>query len=77
MRAGGLDSARVIELVALEGLLIAGIAAAQRGLSVCQWLLRAQLGQRVNVMILEKALTLGAASFRGLRVLRQADPCPA
>ncbi|MEJ0038581.1 MAG: ABC transporter ATP-binding protein [Gammaproteobacteria bacterium] len=63
IRAGGVDSAHVIELVALEGLLIAGIAAAQRGLSLCQWLLRAQLGQRVNVMILEKALTLDLRHF--------------
>src|SRR5262245_28090524 len=63
VRAGGTDAARVIELVALEGVLIAGIAAAQRGLSLCQWLLRAQLGQRVNVMILEKALTLDLRHF--------------
>jgi ATP-binding cassette subfamily B protein len=63
VRAGGIDTARVIELVVLEGLLIAGIAAAQRGLSLCQWLLRAQLGQRVNVMILEKALTLELRHF--------------
>jgi ATP-binding cassette subfamily B protein len=49
--------------VALEGVLIAGIAAAQRGLSLCQWLLRAQLGQRVNVMILQKALTLTLRHF--------------
>jgi hypothetical protein len=63
IRAGGMDATYVIELVALEGLLIAGIAAAQRGLSLCQWLLRAQLGQRVNVMILEKALTLDLRHF--------------
>jgi ATP-binding cassette subfamily B protein len=55
--------AHVIELVALEGGLIATIAAAQRGLSLCQSLLRAQLGQRVNVMILEKALTLDLRHF--------------
>src|SRR5580693_728514 len=42
---------------------LALIAAAQRGLSVCQSLLRAQLGQRVNVMILEKALTLELQHF--------------
>ncbi|MGH8209191.1 MAG: ABC transporter ATP-binding protein [Steroidobacteraceae bacterium] len=54
---------RVIELVMLEGALIASIAAAQRGLSLCQSLLRAQLGQRVNVMILEKALTLDLRHF--------------
>ena len=53
----------VVELVALEGLLVATIAAAQRGLSLCQSLLRAQLGQRVNVMILEKALTLDLRHF--------------
>ena len=53
----------VVELVALEALLVATIAAAQRGLSLCQSLLRAQLGQRVNVMILEKALTLDLRHF--------------
>ena len=62
MRAGGLTT-RVVELVVLEGALVASIAAAQRGLSLCQSLLRAQLGQRVNVMILEKALTLELQHF--------------
>ncbi len=33
MRTGGLDSTRVIELVVLEGVLVAAIAAAQRGLN--------------------------------------------
>ena len=62
MRSGG-PAARVVELVVLEGALVAAIAGAQRGLSLCQSLLRAQLGQRVNVMILEKALTLELAHF--------------
>ncbi|MFC5525612.1 ABC transporter ATP-binding protein [Rhodanobacter ginsengisoli] len=53
----------VFEWVALEGALVAALAGAQRGLSLCQSLLRAQLGQRVNVMILEKALTLELAHF--------------
>jgi ATP-binding cassette subfamily B protein len=57
------DSIHVVALVVLEGSLIATIAAAQRGLSLCQSLLRAQLGQRVNVMILEKALTLDLRHF--------------
>ena len=57
------DSHLVIRYVALEALLVALLAAAQRGLSLCQSLLRAQLGQRVNVMILEKALTLQLAQF--------------
>lgn len=50
-------------LVLAEGALVAAIAGAQRGLSLCQSLLRAQLGQRVNVMILEKALTLDLPHF--------------
>jgi ATP-binding cassette subfamily B protein len=62
-RAGGEDPTLVIELVLLEGVLIAVMAAAQRGISLCQSLLRAQLGQRVNVMILEKALTLELRHF--------------
>jgi ATP-binding cassette subfamily B protein len=57
------DTHRVIEWVILEGVLVAALAAAQRGMSLCQSLLRAQLGQRVNVMILEKALTLDLAQF--------------
>jgi ATP-binding cassette subfamily B protein len=52
-----------LALVAAEALLVATIAGAQRGISLCQSLLRAQLGQRVNVMILEKALTLELAHF--------------
>jgi ATP-binding cassette subfamily B protein len=61
---GGQPSlARVLEFVLLEGLLVAALAAAQRGINLCQSLLRAQLGQRVNVMILEKALTLELAQF--------------
>lgn len=61
--ANRVAEARVVELVLLEGALVAAIAAAQRGLSLCQSLLRAQLGQRVNVMILEKALTLDLVHF--------------
>ncbi|MEM9303852.1 MAG: ABC transporter ATP-binding protein, partial [Pseudomonadota bacterium] len=61
--ATGADPTRVLWLVAAEGLAIAGIAAAQTGLSICKQLLRAQLGQRVNVLILEKALTLDLTQF--------------
>lgn len=53
----------VLWLVALEGLLVSLMAAAQRGILFCQSLLRAQLGQRVNEMILQKALTLDLAQF--------------
>ena len=53
----------VFWLVALEGAIMAGIAAAQRGTQLGQSLLRGLLGQRVNVMILDKALTLELAQF--------------
>jgi ATP-binding cassette subfamily B protein len=61
--ASGHDLSRVLMWVLLEGALVAALAGAQRGLSFCQALLRAQLGQRVNVMILEKALTLELRHF--------------
>ncbi len=60
---GGVNMTRVFMLVAIEALIVAALAGAQRGISLCQALLRAQLGQRVNVMILEKALTLELAQF--------------
>jgi ATP-binding cassette subfamily B protein len=50
-------------LVALEGGIMACLALSQRGISTVQSLLRALLGQRVNVMILEKALHLQLAHF--------------
>lgn len=53
----------VVTLVLIEGVLVAALAGMQRILSACQSLLRAQLGQRVNVMILEKALQLELAQF--------------
>ena len=62
IRRGG-GAGHALQLVLLEGLLVAAISAAQRGISFCQSLLRAQLGQRVNVMILEKALTLDLQHF--------------
>ena len=63
-RAGGdLVYGRALGYVAAEAALVALLAAAQRGLYTCQSLLRAQLGQRVNVMILEKALTLELTHF--------------
>ncbi len=54
---------QVWTFVGLEALLVAGVSIAQRGISLAQSLLRAQLGQRVNVMILEKALTLNLTQF--------------
>jgi ATP-binding cassette subfamily B protein len=55
--------AEVFRYVALEAALVAAVSLTQRGISLAQSLLRAQLGQRVNVMILEKALTLDLTQF--------------
>lgn len=52
-----------LQFVLIEGGLVLFGAACTRGLSVCQYLLRAQLGQRVNEMILEKAITLDLTHF--------------
>ncbi len=49
--------------VVYEAGLVVAMAGAQRALSVCESLLRVRLGQRVNVMILEKALSLSLAQF--------------
>jgi ATP-binding cassette subfamily B protein len=57
------DYRTVLELVALEGLIVAAVAAAQRGIDFCQSLLRVLLSQRVHLLILDKALTLTLAQF--------------
>jgi ATP-binding cassette, subfamily B, bacterial len=62
-QSGATYLADVVRYVALEAMLVAATAMAQRGISLAQSLLRAQLGQRVNVMILEKALTLDLTQF--------------
>ena len=63
MNAADPDTYSVLRLIVLEALVVIAVAASQRGLSVSQSLLRALLGQRVNVMILEKALTLQLENF--------------
>lgn len=57
------DTMGVLWLVLAEALVITAVAASQRGISASQSLLRALLGHRVNVMILEKALTLELSHF--------------
>lgn len=47
----------------LEGVVVELSAVSRKGLSVCQSLLRALLGQRVSVLILEKALKLDLVHF--------------
>ncbi|MTJ50043.1 ABC transporter ATP-binding protein, partial [Dolichospermum sp. UHCC 0259] len=49
--------------VGLEAIAIILLAGSQRGITICQSLLRVLLGQRVNVLILEKALTLDLRQF--------------
>ena len=63
MAADTPNTRRVIWLIVLEAIIVIFVAASQRGISASQSLLRALLGQRVNVMILEKALTLQLSHF--------------
>ena len=62
-QAANPDTRSVLMLVGLEALVVTAVAATQRGISASQSLLRGLLGQRVNVMILEKAMTLELAHF--------------
>lgn len=61
----GSESARTQALgfVALEGGLVILQLGLHKGIQVCQLLLRALLGHRVNVMILEKALQMSLPQF--------------
>ncbi len=62
-QTGSADTTYVLLFVAAEAGVVALIAGSQRGISTCQALLRALMGQRINLMILEKALTLKLAHF--------------
>ena len=61
----GLQASRwtALSYVGIEAVVVMLLAGSQRGLSICQSLLRVLLGQKVNVLILEKALTLDLAHF--------------
>ena len=63
--ANGLTNDRYLALkyVGIEAIALIVLAASQKGLTVSQSFLRVLLGQRVNVLILEKALTLDLAHF--------------
>ena len=63
------DAERAITYVLIEGAVVQAVAAVQRGLTVCQSLLRAQLGHRVNVTILEKALELELEQFEDAELI--------
>ncbi len=57
------DRWAALQWVAVEAALVGALAAAQRGLDVCKQLLRALLGHRVNLMVLDKALELPLEAF--------------
>jgi ABC-type multidrug transport system fused ATPase/permease subunit len=57
------DPGPALHYVILEAAAVIALALVQRAIGVIQSLLRAQLGQRVNEMILEKALTLTLVHF--------------
>ncbi len=54
---------QALKYLGLEAIIIILLEAVRRGLSISQSLLRALLGQKVNVMILEKSLTLDLSHF--------------
>jgi len=60
-----LESDRAIALgyLGLEAIAVALLALGKQGITICQSLLRVLLGQKVNVLILEKALTLDLVHF--------------
>jgi ABC-type multidrug transport system fused ATPase/permease subunit len=57
------DIYHVLGFVGLEALAVAILAVTQRGQNICQSLLRLLLAQRVNELILNKALTLELTQF--------------
>ncbi len=65
------DRQHTLMVVGLEAGLVALMAAFQKGLSVCDSLLRALLSQRVNQMILEKALQLSLRHFEDSKTYDQ------
>jgi ATP-binding cassette, subfamily B, bacterial len=58
-----IDRQTALNYVCLEAIAIVLLSAAQKGLVICQSLLRVLLAQRVNEAILKKALTLDLAHF--------------
>jgi len=57
------DRALALQFLALEAIVVVLLAGSKQGIALCQSLLRMLLGQKVNVLILEKALTLEMAHF--------------
>jgi len=65
------DAKQALVWLAVEGVLAACLLGTRRALTLCQHLLRALLSQRVNVMILEKALTLQVAQYEDANLYDQ------
>jgi ATP-binding cassette, subfamily B, bacterial len=64
VRTGAADDRnQALVYVAVEAGLVISLAACQRGIAIMRSLLRALLGHRVNVLILQKALTLELTNF--------------
>jgi ATP-binding cassette, subfamily B, bacterial len=59
----GASARTALTYIGIEAILVVTVAASQRGISLCQSLLRAQLGHRVNVLILDKAQQLSMVQF--------------
>lgn len=57
------DQQIALTYLAVEALLVALLAGGRQGVALCQSLLRVRLAQRVNELILEKALTLDLMHF--------------
>jgi ABC-type multidrug transport system fused ATPase/permease subunit len=57
------DRWKALSYLGIEAALVTAQTGSQRGIALCKSLLRMQLGQAVNVLILEKALTLDMAHF--------------
>ncbi len=57
------DQWTALHYLGLEAFVVAILAGSKQGLALCQSLLRVLLGQKVNVLILEKALTLDLPHF--------------
>lgn len=65
------DRHHAYQIVAIEAGLVASMAGLQKGLSLCESLLRALLSQRVNQIILEKALQLSLRHFEDSKTYDQ------
>ncbi|HCH63494.1 MAG TPA: ABC transporter permease, partial [Deltaproteobacteria bacterium] len=68
---GGASTTTALGWVALEGLLVATMAGVRRANDVSQNLLRAQLGHRVNLLIIDKARKLDLSQFEDAQTYDQ------